>query len=56
MKEADCSESITPRLDEDVDHGTMLVDGSPEIMLHAVDLEKDFIQVPFVANLGPSPL
>ncbi len=51
-KEADCRESITLRLDQDVDHGTLLIDGSPQGMLYSVDLEKHLVQVPFVAELG----
>jgi hypothetical protein len=37
-------ESITPGLDEDVDHNTVLINGSPEIVCDAVYLEEDFIQ------------
>ena len=46
-------ESITLPLHENIDHDSMLIDGSPEIVGNAVDLEEDLIQMPLVA--GPSP-
>ncbi len=37
-KEAHSSEAVALRLHQNVNHGTVLIDGTPEIMLHAVDL------------------
>jgi hypothetical protein len=42
-------------LHEDVERDAVLVDRAPEIMLLAVDPEKDLIQVPDVAWPGPPP-
>ena len=42
--------TVAFRLDENVDHNTILVDGSPEIMPHTIDVEKDLVQMPFVAR------
>jgi hypothetical protein len=36
-------------LDEDIQHGTMLIDGAPEIVGLPVDLNEDFIHMPCVA-------
>ena len=44
------------RLDQNVNHGTLLIDSLPPIMLYFVDLQEDFVQKPFVAQLGSSPL
>jgi hypothetical protein len=41
---------ITPGLDEDVDHITVLVDGPPEILLPTLDVHEQFVQVPGVAQ------
>ena len=43
---------IAPFLNEDVQRNTMLVNSSPEIMLHALDPNEDLVQVPFVARVG----
>jgi hypothetical protein len=37
-KEAHSSEAVALRLHQNVNHGAVLIDGTPEIMLHAVDL------------------
>ena len=39
---------IAPRLNENVEHDAILVDGAPEIVLHALDPDEDFIHVPLV--------
>jgi hypothetical protein len=39
---------IAPALDQDVEHDPVLVDGSPEPVLPARDIDHDLIQVPFV--------
>src|SRR5436305_8249253 len=41
------SKSITLSLHKDIDHDSMLIDGSPEIVRNAVDLEEHLIQMPF---------
>ena len=39
---------IAPGLNEDVEHNAILIDGAPEVMLHALDPDEDFVQVPLV--------
>ena len=46
--------SIPFRLDQNINCGTLLIDRSPQVMLPAVDLQKHFIQEPFVLSLRPS--
>jgi hypothetical protein len=41
---------ISPRLDEDVDHVTVLINGAPQILLPTADLYKDLIQVPRISE------
>src|SRR4051795_1991773 len=50
-----CSLLVAPALDHDIEHDAVLVDGAPEIMRLAGDLEDDFIHVPFVAGPGQPP-
>jgi hypothetical protein len=45
---------ITPGLNQDVEHHAILIDGAPEIMLHALDADEDFVHVPLVAGLWPA--
>ena len=45
------SKTITFRLHQNVDDGALLIDGTPEIMLHAVDAQKHLVQMPSVARL-----
>ena len=47
---------IAARLEQDVDHIAVLVDGAPEIMLLALDSQEEFIQVPRIAQPTLSPL
>lgn len=55
-KEPDRGEPIPFRLYQDVQHNPVLIDCPPEVASDAVDLEEDFVQMPFVAGLGtPSP-
>lgn len=51
-KEADCSETIPLRLNQNIEHNTVLVDGSPEVVSDAVDFQEHLVQMPFVS--GPS--
>ncbi len=45
---------IAPGLHQDIEHGAVLVDGAPQIVLRAVDLDEDLVEMPLVA--GPWPL
>jgi hypothetical protein len=40
---------VAPTLHQDVEHGAVLVDRPPQIVLFAADAEEHFIQMPFVA-------
>ncbi len=55
-KEAYSSEAIAFRLDQDVNDCAGLIHGTPQIMLHSVDLQEHFIQEPLVAQLRSSAL
>ena len=41
---------IPPRLNEDVQHDTILIHGAPKIMLHALDPDEHLVQMPLVAR------
>jgi hypothetical protein len=43
---------VASALDQDIEHDAGLVHGSPQPMLHAGNLERDLIKMPFVANPG----
>jgi hypothetical protein len=47
---------ITAWLNQDVDHVTVLIHGTPKILLLALDANEDFVQVPGVAEAALSPL
>ncbi len=49
-KESSRRTPVTTRLDEDVEHIAVLVDGAPEVLSLAVDRDEHFVQVPCVAN------
>jgi len=49
-KESLCRALITMRLNQDVDHVAVLVHGTPQILLLAVDSHEDLVQVPVVAQ------
>jgi hypothetical protein len=55
-EEALCGAPITTRLDEDVDHIAVLVDGTPETLTPALDADEELIQVPRIAQSPFSPL
>jgi hypothetical protein len=55
-KEAFRSLPITARLDENIDHVTILVNGAPEILTLASDCDEDLVQVPRVTQLTLTPL
>ena len=56
MKKARRGTLIPTRLNQDVDHVSVLVDCSPEIVLLAVDCHEDFIQMPDIAKPTLLPL
>ena len=41
---------ITPGLNKDVEHDAILIDGAPEVVLHALDADEDLVHVPLVAR------
>src|SRR5262249_17856948 len=47
---------IAPALYQDVEHIIVLVDSAPQVMALAINRQKHFVQVPFVAWLGASTL
>jgi hypothetical protein len=55
-KEPFCSESITPRLHQDVDYVAILIDCAPEKLQLAVDSKEDLVQMPVVAEPALSSL
>src|ERR1700709_2505190 len=46
--------AIAPRLNEDIEHHAILIDGAPEIVLHALDADEDLVHVPLVARSWPA--
>jgi hypothetical protein len=44
------------RLDQDVDHVAVLIHGTPQILLLAVDSNEDLVQVPNIAEAVLTPL
>jgi len=40
--------AISPRLNKDVQHDTVLIHGTPKIMLHALDPDEHLVHVPLV--------
>ena len=48
-KEALRRVGIAPGLNKNIEHDTILIDGTPEIVLHALDPDEDFVHVPLVA-------
>ncbi len=43
---------ITPLLDQNIQDDTILINGSPQIMLDALDPDEYFVEVPLVARPG----
>ena len=55
-KEPHGRETVALWLHQNIDDNTVLIDGPPEIMRDAIDIEEDLVQMPFVAGSGtPSP-
>ncbi len=55
-KEAFGGFPIAARLDENIDHVTILVNGAPEILSFVSDRDEDLIQVPCVTQPTLTPL
>jgi hypothetical protein len=53
-KEAQCRPAVALRLDQNVDGDAVLVYSPPEVVLNAVHLEKDLIQMPFRTDARPT--
>ena len=53
LEEALSRFGVAPALDQDVEHGAVLVDRPPEMMELAADANEHLVQVPFVAWPGP---
>ena len=53
-KEAFRCATVTPGLDEDVDHVAVLIHCTPEILPFAVDRNKDFVQEPRITETALS--
>jgi hypothetical protein len=51
-EEPHCREAVALGLHKNIDNNAVLIHGSPEIMPHAIDVEEDFVQMPFVAGTG----
>ena len=44
--------SVALWLDQNIDDNAVLIDSPPKVMTHAVDVEKDFVEMPFVSRPG----
>jgi len=45
---------VPPALDQDIQHVAMLIDGAPQVVRFAADLDENLVQMPFVARLRPT--
>ncbi len=55
MQEALCGVLVASTLNQDVQHGSILVDGTPQPVPMLVDRERRFVQVPLVAASRMAP-
>ena len=55
VQEALCGVLVTSTLNQDVQHGSVLVDGTPQPVPTLVDRERHFVQVPLVAVARMAP-
>src|SRR5215469_11237037 len=53
-KEALRRVGIAPGLNENVEHDAILIDGTPEIVLHTLDPDEDLVHVPLVPWARPA--
>ena len=51
-QQAFCGPLVAPALDQNVEHDARLINGSPQPVRHAGDLEHDLVEVPFVTSAG----
>ena len=49
-----CCFGIPPWLNQDVEHNALLIHGAPQIVLHSLDPDEDFVELPFVSWPGPT--
>jgi hypothetical protein len=55
LPEEPCGRSpVASRLDQDVNHVTVLVDGAPQILLSSLDRQEELVQIPGVAHPASS--
>ncbi len=47
---------VAPALHQDVQHIPILINGTPQVLGLAIDLQKDLIQMPLVAGFGAPAL
>ena len=50
LEEPLCSVGVAPRLDKDIQHNAILIDGAPKIMLHTQDPDEHLIEVPLISG------
>ena len=48
--------AVATRLNEDLDHVSVLIDGTPKILSLTIDRDEDFVQEPCVSESALSPL
>jgi len=56
FEEAFCSSSVTPGLQKNINYFAILIHGSPQVMLLAVNFDEDFIDVEGIAIASVLPL
>ena len=44
------SVGMAPRLNKDIQHNAILIDSSPEIMLHALDPDQHLVKMPHISG------
>ena len=47
---------VATRLNQDIDHVTILIDGTPKILPLTLDRDEDFVEMPRVDQTALSPL
>jgi hypothetical protein len=52
-EEARGSSGITPALNKDVEHNAVLIHGTPELVLHALDPDEYLVEIPLVSRPRP---
>ena len=49
-----CGFGISPWLNEDVEHDAVLIRGAPNLVLHSLDPDEYFVELPFLFWSGPA--